>query len=436
MRPTTKTSAALLLLLRAASVRAESTTEAEQAAIEDPDAECQPYGFQAVTNAIPSFPTISKNVTAILPNDSVAQAKFASFSANIPNIAPRGTLGGDFSGVTYDGAADADCWWTQTQCVTPKLAGLKPDIVAVPEPKTLGYGFDDGPFCGHNRFYNYLESNNQKATMFYIGTNVMNFPLEAQRAVADGHEICVHTWSHASMTAATNEGAFAELWYTMQAIKLVTGVTPTCWRPPKGDVDDRIRFIAQSLGLDTVMWGFDAFDWEVGTNGVTTDTVQQNYDNLITKAGQGAFDSVGAIILTHELNNYTMQTAIDNYPKLVQAFDNLVPVGVGYNKTNPYVETNYTQPSFAEYVTARGKTVTGGGGGDSYDSSTGSTGSSSGSSGSVKGGASNTGSSKGGASGTGIGAAQTTGASGALALRVPSAVVALVMVLGGAVLCL
>ena len=27
--------------------------------------------------------------------------------------------------------------------------------------------------------------------MFYIGSNVMDWPLEAQRGVQDGHEICV-----------------------------------------------------------------------------------------------------------------------------------------------------------------------------------------------------------------------------------------------------
>jgi hypothetical protein len=32
------------------------------------------------------------------------------------------------------------------------------------------------------------------------------------------------------MTSFTNEGAFGELWYTLKAIKLVTGVTPRCWR--------------------------------------------------------------------------------------------------------------------------------------------------------------------------------------------------------------
>lgn len=108
--------------------------------------------------------------------------------------------------------------------------------------------------------------------MFYIGSNVLDWPLEAQRAVADGHEICVRewgffhldllfglgtlhhqvnpprlssnflhillmtlmnpadTWSHNYMTAFSNEGVFAELWYSMKAIKLVTGVTPRCWR--------------------------------------------------------------------------------------------------------------------------------------------------------------------------------------------------------------
>jgi hypothetical protein len=55
----------------------------------------------------------------------------------------------------------------------------------------MGYGFDDGPNCTHNAFYDFLASQNQKATMFYIGSNVLNWPLEAQRALADGHQICI-----------------------------------------------------------------------------------------------------------------------------------------------------------------------------------------------------------------------------------------------------
>lgn len=56
------------------------------------------------------------------------------------------------------------------------------------------------------------------------------------------------------MTALTDTQVFAELWYTMKAIKYIMGVTPTCWRPPYGDVDDRVRGFAQGLGLRNMMW--------------------------------------------------------------------------------------------------------------------------------------------------------------------------------------
>lgn len=59
---------------------------------------------------------------------------------------------------------------------------------------SMGYGFDDGPNCSHNAFYDFLEENNQKATMFFIGSNVLDWPLEAQRALTDGHEICVREY--------------------------------------------------------------------------------------------------------------------------------------------------------------------------------------------------------------------------------------------------
>lgn len=55
-------------------------------------------------------------------------------------------------------------------------------------------------------------------------------------------------------------------------------------------------------------------------------------------------------MLTHELNNFTMQTAVTYYPKLKDAFKYLVPVGVALNKTQPYVETNYSLPTFSECV--------------------------------------------------------------------------------------
>ncbi|KAJ7611245.1 carbohydrate esterase family 4 protein [Roridomyces roridus] len=345
--------AVVSLLGLAASVlahpQATRTSEAEEAAISNPTTECQSYDYPPVTQAMSSFPKIWEYAATILPGDAAGHAKYASFNTSIPKIAPKGILTDSTKGTNYP-ATDPDCWWTYSNCLTPKLSGLVPDVADVPEPRTLGYGFDDGPYCGHNVWYDYLSSQNQKATMFYIGSNVMDYPLEAQRAITDGHEICAHTWSHNYMTATSNEGAFAELWYSIQAIKLVTGVTPTCWRPPYGDVDDRIRYIAGQLGLQTTVWKYDTEDGTEGSDGVTAADVTKNYDDFITKASQGAFNTVGAILLTHELTNFTMQTAMDYHPKLMQVFDHIVPIAVAQNKTTPYLETNYTMPTFAEYI--------------------------------------------------------------------------------------
>ena len=77
------------------------------------------------------------------------------------------------------------------------------------------------------------------------------------RGIEDGHEICVHTWSHQYMTALSNEEVFAELYYTRKIIKDLLNVTATCWRPPYGDVDNRVRLVAKELGLKTIIWSED-----------------------------------------------------------------------------------------------------------------------------------------------------------------------------------
>jgi len=352
--PSTRLVAMLVgLSFCATSVCAQDrTTEAGEAAISNPNEECTSYYYAPSGSQLSSFPTIWQPAT-LLANDTAGQAKWKSIQPSIPtNISVKGTITGDFSNFTptYP-SSDPDCWWTYAKCVTPKLPGLQPDIATVPEPKALGYAFDDGPNCSHNAFYDYLSQQKQKATMFYIGSNVMDWPLEAQRALADGHQICVHTWSHRYMTAFQSENAFAELWYTMNAIKLVVGVTPTCWRPPYGDVDDRIRAIAKGLGLETVLWQYDSNDWQVGSTNVTPAQVDANYQALIQNVQNGTFNTQGTIMLTHELNNYTMSEAVKFFSNLKSAFTGgLVPIGVALNQTQPYVESNYSLPSYSQYM--------------------------------------------------------------------------------------
>lgn len=88
-----------------------------------------------------------------------------------------------------------------------------------------------------------------------------------------GHQISVHTWHHQYLTTLTNEEVVAELGYTREIIKVsrngniyassspcaqdIIGVTPTTFRPPYGDFDDRIRAIAMAMGLQPIAWTRD-----------------------------------------------------------------------------------------------------------------------------------------------------------------------------------
>ncbi|KAI6047828.1 carbohydrate esterase family 4 protein [Pisolithus marmoratus] len=352
----------------------DRTTEQGEAQISDPTLECTSYQYPPLDDAQSNFPS-GWAVATILPGDSDAQAKYQSIEM-IP-----------------------DCWWTYSTCTTPNIPDIPDDIAELSEPNTLGYGFDDGPNCSHNAFLRFFTvkkpegqvTSRHLAAMFYIGSNVQQWPLEAQRALADGHQICVHTWSHHYMTALTNDEAFAELWYSAcKLIKLVIGVTPTCWRPPYGDVDDRIRAIAHALGLTTIMWQYDSEDWlGIGSEAKADD----NYMNLITAAQNGTFstcselilvNSHGTIMLTHELTNFTMSEAVNFYDQLASAFSYLVPVGVALNVTAPYVEDGYTLPTFEEYIGGMHVvSIAGSDGGDTSDPSVGGSSDGSGTSGST-----------------------------------------------------
>jgi hypothetical protein len=63
-------------------------------------------------------------------------------------------------------------------------------------------------------------------------------------------------------------------------------------QPPYGDVDDRIRMIAQGLNLQTIIWYYDTNDWEEGSDNVTAADIDQNYQVILDAANNGTFNSV------------------------------------------------------------------------------------------------------------------------------------------------
>jgi len=333
--------------------------------------QCVPY-LSAFTFPNTQYPDIWKKPTATIFN--TAEFKTLNSSINwslVPNIPPKQQdATGAFISANYP-ASDPDCWWTYKTCVTPKAPGLKPDVSFCPEPNTLGLTYDDGPNCTDSTLYDMLKQNNQKVTLFYIGSNVADWPKEAQRGYADGHQVCVHTWSHPYMTTLTNQEVLGELYYSRKAIKTVIGITPLCWRPPFGDVDDRVRAIAQQLNLSTIIWNQDSDDWQMVPAGTQPQSfVDGNYQTFVDRANNGTFSTQGSIILSHELNAGTISEAIKWYPMLKAAYKNIVPVASCLNITQPYAETNVTYPTFAQLATSGGSNISSSSNGSSPSSPT------------------------------------------------------------------
>ncbi|KAG1449373.1 hypothetical protein G6F56_008660 [Rhizopus delemar] len=257
---------------------------------------------------------------------------------------------------------DPYCWWSDTTCRQPKVSYLPPDIFECPKKGDWGLTYDDGPFnkldaddenaAKENPYaepilYNFLAKRNLHANLFYIGSNVVTYPAAAKRALNNGHQLCVHTWSHPVMTTQSNIKVVAELYWTLKAIKEATGVTPKCWRPPQGDVDDRVRSIAWQMGLRTILWNQDSNDWNMpdpmnGGN-LPSKTVDGYFQKWINDQKAGKLNK-GLVVLEHELNRMTVNMTMHWLPALEKTF-NVVPALSCNGITEPYWETKFVYPT-------------------------------------------------------------------------------------------
>ncbi|KAJ3164767.1 chitin deacetylase, partial [Irineochytrium annulatum] len=116
--------------------------------------------------------------------------------------------------------------------------------------------YDDGPGEHTYEFLNLLKTNNvPAATFFTIGGTLMNGKDNVQRlkAVYDaGHQVAIHTWTHPTMSTRPIDELISEVILTARAIYDAIGVVPRYFRPPYGDMDDRVRNMLLALGLRPV----------------------------------------------------------------------------------------------------------------------------------------------------------------------------------------
>lgn len=107
-----------------------------------------------------------------------------------------------------------------------------------------------------------LKQHNVRATFFVTGRWVERWPEVARRLVRDGHELTGnHSYSHPEMSKITAREIWREMAKADEAIRRVVGKRPIYFRPPYGDYDRRVRWIADRFGYRVVLWTTDTRDW-------------------------------------------------------------------------------------------------------------------------------------------------------------------------------
>ena len=149
--------------------------------------------------------------------------------------------------------------------------------------------FDDGPSEYTPQVLAILEHYGVKATFFFIGQNIAQFPLFLQQDQIGENVVGNHTFTHPHLTTLPSATIYQELSRTQNAVLRATGTRPTVFRPPYGEYNADVVTAANRLGLTVVTWGADANDWV---------TPQPSVDLIVSRILSTA--SNGAIFLLHE----------------------------------------------------------------------------------------------------------------------------------------
>lgn len=139
------------------------------------------------------------------------------------------------------------------------LLGLR-DRVA--DPGAVALTFDDGPHPEATpRLLEILAARDVRATFFLVGEQVKKRPALAAAIAAQGHEIGLHSYSHAALTWLTPQAMREELDRSAAAIGDTIGRVPDIFRPPRGVFTYSALAEVRRRGWQPVLWAVDGRDW-------------------------------------------------------------------------------------------------------------------------------------------------------------------------------
>lgn len=164
--------------------------------------------------------------------------------------------------------------------------------------KCVALTFDDGPGPYTRHLLTTLRKHHVHATFFLIGKRVKHWGSVARAEVAQGNEICGHSWSHKDLGEMSHAAIRRDTQKVIKTIHKATGVTITCMRPPYGALTAKQ---AKATGLKNYLWDVDTLDWKTLN---TKKTIKAATRHI----------RPGSIIIMHDIHKST----VNGVPKIIK----------------------------------------------------------------------------------------------------------------------
>jgi len=194
--------------------------------------------------------------------------------------------------------------------------------------------FDDGPFPETTpKLLQILNEHNVKATFFFTGSNVEQFPELVKMTREHGHQIGNHTYKHLPPLFIPKGLFEKEVDATSLLIKNACGEAPTVFRPPYGLIDSDKASTLTERDLTCVYWGPVAEDWnDVGVSEVVRRIVRQTRSGSLIVLHESRRNSRQCLKSTEEILKWSVAKGLK--------FDHIRP-----EKTTPTFKRDLTQPA-------------------------------------------------------------------------------------------
>lgn len=200
----------------------------------------------------------------------------------------------------------------RTKIAPPQQNNTSKIPESIANKKMVAITYDDGPNPVHtNAILDTLEKYDARATFFDLGYLVERYPDVVKRENALGCEVASHSWDHKNFNKVTNDIIKADVARTDAAFQKALGKSPSAFRPPYGNCDDRVKKL---IPLPIYLWSVDTLDWK-----------SRNANAIIAEVKKaGNLD--GKVILMHGIYGSTAEATATLVPYLQKQGYELVTV--------------------------------------------------------------------------------------------------------------